>query len=107
MGHDVKTKHGWSEEGYQVRIEEQDQLLTLSLNKHLLGLHKHVLGASHLKLPSSHGLTGDAGTSQVLQNAKEKQNRSSDGTGLNGLGRFTKKVTFEIVLKASPSDCGF
>lgn len=39
--HDIKTKQGWSKEGFQVRIEEEDRLLALSLNTRLLGLHKH------------------------------------------------------------------
>lgn len=27
--HDVKAKQGWSKEGFQVRIEEEDRLLAL------------------------------------------------------------------------------
>lgn len=37
---------------------------------------------------------------------KEKHYRSSDGLRLNGLRKFAKKVTFEIVLKVGLSDCG-
>lgn len=72
MGNEVKTKHGRSQGGCQVRTEEENGLFALSLNKHLLDLNKYVLGTRHLKLSSSYGLTGDVGTSQARESKMPK-----------------------------------
>lgn len=72
------------EKEVDVRIEEENGLLALSLNKHLLGPTMY----KHWKMPSSDSLTGDAQdiTGSRKLSAREKQWLRAEWSGRSASG---------------------